>query len=173
MNTEIIVLIISNIVAPIVTGIVTFLQTKKKYYTEVNTTMIDNMKESLEFYKTLSDDNKDRLNEMIEKMEKKETFSVAFTTSYCSYCAMFYNVFNDYIKDHEVTMYFIILDEETTSEQENIKIIHRYFPEFYTTPGIFYAENGKEKDYLDTYHLGISKEVIDEWVIKNQLDKEK
>ena len=113
------------------------------------------------------------LNEMIEKMEKKETFSVAFTTSYCSYCAMFYNVFNDYIKDHEVTMYFIILDEETTSEQENIKIIHRYFPEFYTTPGIFYAENGKEKDYLDTYHLGISKEVIDEWVIKNQLDKEK
>ena len=67
MNTEIIVLVISNIVAPIVTGIVTFLQTKKKYYTEVNTTMIDNMKESLEFYKTLSDDNKDRLNEMIEK----------------------------------------------------------------------------------------------------------
>ena len=65
MNTEIIVLVISNIVAPIVTGIVTFLQTKKKYYTEVNTTMIDNMKESLEFYKTLSDDNK--LNEMIEK----------------------------------------------------------------------------------------------------------
>lgn len=113
------------------------------------------------------------LNEMIEKMEKKETFSVAFTTSYCSYCAMFYNVFNDYIKDHEVTMYFIILDEETTSEQENIEIIHRYFPEFYTTPGIFYAENGKEKDYLDTYHLGISKEVIDEWVVKNQLDKEK
>lgn len=113
------------------------------------------------------------LNEMIEKMEKKETFSVAFTTSYCSYCAMFYNVFNDYIKDHEVTMYFIILDEEKTSEQENIEIIHRYFPEFYTTPGIFYAENGKEKDYLDTYHLGISKEVIDEWVIKNQLDKEK
>ncbi len=113
------------------------------------------------------------LNEMIEKMEKKETFSVAFTTSYCSYCAMFYNVFNDYIKDHEVTMYFIILDEETTNEQENIEIIHRYFPEFYTTPGIFYAENGKEKDYLDTYHLGISKEVIDEWVIKNQLDKEK
>ena len=53
MNTEIIVLVISNIVAPIVTGIITFLQTKKKYYTEVNTTMIDNMK--------------DRLNEMIEK----------------------------------------------------------------------------------------------------------
>lgn len=67
MNTEIIVLIISNIVAPIVTGIITFLQTKKKYYTEVDATMIDNMKESLEFYKTLSDDNKNRLNEMIEK----------------------------------------------------------------------------------------------------------
>lgn len=67
MNTEIIVLIISNIVAPIVTGVVTFLQTKKKYYTEVDNTMIDNMKESLEFYKTLSDDNKTRLNEMIEK----------------------------------------------------------------------------------------------------------
>ena len=61
MNTEIIVLIISNIVAPIVTGIITFLQTKKKYYTEVDTTMIDNMKESLEY------DNKNRLNEMIEK----------------------------------------------------------------------------------------------------------
>ena len=40
---------------------------KKKYYSEVDSTVIDNMKESLDFYKQLSDDNRDRLKEVLNK----------------------------------------------------------------------------------------------------------
>lgn len=64
---EITVLIITNILAPIVTGFASWLMAKKKYYSEVDSTVIANMKESLEFYKQLSDDNRERLAEVLKK----------------------------------------------------------------------------------------------------------
>lgn len=69
---EIIILIITNILAPIITGFATWLMAKKKYYSEVDSTVIDNMKESLDFYKQLSDDNKERLSRILEKNEQLE-----------------------------------------------------------------------------------------------------
>ena len=39
--------------------------TKKKYNAEVDNNLITNMQESLEFYKTLADDNKRRLEEVL------------------------------------------------------------------------------------------------------------
>lgn len=40
---------------------------RKKYNSEVDKNLIENMKESLEFYKHLSDDNKKRLDEAINR----------------------------------------------------------------------------------------------------------
>ena len=72
LSTEIIVLLITNIIAPIITGSVTWMQAKKKYNVEVDSDLINNMKESLDFYKQLSDDNKERLKEVLEKNEYLE-----------------------------------------------------------------------------------------------------
>lgn len=69
---EIIVLIITNILAPIITGFATWLMAKRKYNSEVDNTIIGNMKESLEFYKQLSDDNKERLAEVLKKNDQLE-----------------------------------------------------------------------------------------------------
>lgn len=69
---EITVLIITNILAPIITGFASWLMAKKKYYSEVDSTVIANMKESLDFYKQLSDDNKERLAEVLEKNDRLE-----------------------------------------------------------------------------------------------------
>lgn len=69
---EITILIITNILAPIITGFASWLMAKKKYYSEVDSTVIANMKESLEFYKQLSDDNKERLKEVLDKNDKLE-----------------------------------------------------------------------------------------------------
>ena len=69
---EITVLIITNILAPIITGFASWLMAKKKYYSEVDSTVIANMKESLEFYKQLSDDNKERLKEVLDKNDQLE-----------------------------------------------------------------------------------------------------
>lgn len=72
LNTEIIILLITNIVAPIITGSVTWMQAKKKYNVEIDSNIINNMKESLNFYKQLSDDNKERLKEVLEKNDYLE-----------------------------------------------------------------------------------------------------
>ena len=69
---EITVLIITNILAPIITGFASWLMAKKKYYSEVDSTVIANMKESLEFYKQLSDDNRERLKEVLDKNDLLE-----------------------------------------------------------------------------------------------------
>jgi len=69
---EVTVLIITNILAPIITGFASWLMAKKKYYSEVDSTVIANMKESLEFYKQLSDDNRERLKEVLDKNDQLE-----------------------------------------------------------------------------------------------------
>lgn len=48
-------------------AIVTWLLAKKKYNAEVDNNVIENMKQSLEFYERLSDDNKARLTEVLEQ----------------------------------------------------------------------------------------------------------
>ena len=69
---EIIILIITNILAPVITGFATWLMAKRKYNSEVDNTVIENMKNSLEFYKQLSDDNRERLSRVREKNEQLE-----------------------------------------------------------------------------------------------------
>lgn len=111
------------------------------------------------------------LEEMESKIANKESFPVIFSTTYCLYCRDFHSVFDEYIKTHHVVMYEVILDKENRSEQENLAIIKKYFPEFTTTPGVFYVEKGKEKNYLDFSLSGMNETVIDEWVQKYKLDK--
>ena len=55
----------------------------------------------------------------------------------------------------------------------DLAIIKKYFPEFSTTPGVFYVEKGKEKNYLNLSSTGMNEEVIDNWVQTYKLDKKK
>ena len=43
---------------------------RKKYNSEVDNNLIKNMQESLDFYKKLSDDNKERLEEVLKRNEE-------------------------------------------------------------------------------------------------------
>lgn len=47
-STEITILLITNIVAPIITGTVTWIQAKKKYNAEVDSARIDNLKDIID-----------------------------------------------------------------------------------------------------------------------------
>lgn len=57
--------ILGGIVSTIAAGFSGWFFTKKKYNAEVDNNLISNMQESLEFYKTLADDNKRRLEEVL------------------------------------------------------------------------------------------------------------
>lgn len=58
------------LVCSTVTGFITWLLSKKKYNAEVNHDEIANMKESLEFYKSLSESNQRTLTEILNKSEE-------------------------------------------------------------------------------------------------------
>ena len=59
--------IIGGIITTFLSGFSTWFFTKKKYNAEVDNNLINNMQDSLEFYKTLDDDNKARLDEVLNE----------------------------------------------------------------------------------------------------------
>lgn len=106
---EIIILIITNILAPIITGIATWLMAKKKYNAEVDNTIISNMHQSLEFYKALSDDNRARLEDIQAKNAQLElevselkTKLMELSLSICLDLSCKYRIYNNSMKNkHE------------------------------------------------------------------------
>ena len=56
----------------IVSGWTSWVFAKRKYDSEVDASLIGNMQQSLEFYQKLSDDNRERLEEMIKRNEALE-----------------------------------------------------------------------------------------------------
>jgi hypothetical protein len=61
-----------GVISTIVSGWASWVFARKKYYSEVDHNLIENMENSLEFYKKLSDDNRARLEEMAERNKALE-----------------------------------------------------------------------------------------------------
>ena len=72
MDLGIIITAIIGIVVSFTSAWVSWFFTRKKYSAEVDENVIHNMNESLEFYKKLSDDNRNRLDLMIKSNEELE-----------------------------------------------------------------------------------------------------
>ena len=72
MDLGIIITAITGIVVSFASAWVSWFFTRKKYSAEVDENVIHNMNESLEFYKKLSDDNRNRLDLMIKNNEELE-----------------------------------------------------------------------------------------------------
>ena len=58
---------LTGLFTTIVSGFTSWFFTKKKYNAEVDNNLISNMQDSLEFYKALADDNKRRLDEVLNE----------------------------------------------------------------------------------------------------------
>ena len=61
-----------GLITTIVSGWTSWFFARKKYDSEVDHNLIENMENSLEFYKKLSDDNRTRLEEMAERNKALE-----------------------------------------------------------------------------------------------------
>ena len=64
-NIEVLATGLIGLFATIVSGWTSWIFARKKYNSEVDNQVISNMKESLDFYKQLSDDNKERLDQVL------------------------------------------------------------------------------------------------------------
>lgn len=71
MNSEIWIAL-GAVITAFGTNFATWFFTRKKYNSEVDNTVIENMKQSLEFYTKLSDDNKERLEEALKRNDQLE-----------------------------------------------------------------------------------------------------
>jgi hypothetical protein len=61
-----------GIITTVISGWTSWFFARRKYNSEVDNTLIDNMQQSLEFYKKLSDDNKNRLDEVLKRNAELE-----------------------------------------------------------------------------------------------------
>lgn len=111
------------------------------------------------------------LSEMGEKIENEDSFVIVLAQSTCGSCNQFNSMAKEYLTNHNVTIYEVILDFEETTVDENIEIINRYFTNFSNTPAIYYVENGKQKDKFELKSSTISEQEFDEWVVEHKLDK--
>ena len=115
MNLDIIITGCIGIISSIITGWTTWFFTRKKYNSEVDSNLIQNMKESLDFYRKLSDDNKERLEEVLKRNElleqevgelRKQMFSLMGSLCLDLSCQLRkrdYNLFNSKKEENENT----------------------------------------------------------------------
>ena len=61
-----------GLLTTVVSGLTSWIFARKKYNSEVDHNLIENMENSLEFYRKLSDDNRTRLEEMAERNKTLE-----------------------------------------------------------------------------------------------------
>lgn len=61
-----------GIITTVISGWTSWFFARRKYNSEVDNNLIENMQQSLEFYKKLSDDNKNRLDEVLKRNAEQE-----------------------------------------------------------------------------------------------------
>lgn len=62
------------------------------------------------------------MQDIFDKMENKETFVVMLSQTYCNACLSFFMETDSYTEEIGLTLWDIILDDEKTSEEENLQL---------------------------------------------------
>ena len=72
IDIDVIITGIIGIITSVISAWTSWFFARKKYNSEVDSNLIKNMQESLEFYKRLSDDNRERLEEVLKRNDELE-----------------------------------------------------------------------------------------------------
>ncbi len=87
-------------------------------------------------------------DETIEKIDNDDTFIVLLSSTYCNACLDFHMQSDAYTKEVGLTYYAIVLDDEPTSEQENLDKANELFGHFSATPSLYLIQDGEVRDRL-------------------------
>ena len=102
--------------------------------------------------------------------EESETI-LLFTLSKCKDCKKMKEVLTPYLENHSVEINEVILDKEGTSDEEvqnNRRKINTVFEDFNSVPSMYYLKDG---EIIDEIFEITEEEQLEEWVVKNKLDK--
>lgn len=80
---------------------------------------------------------------------------------------------DEYLLNHQVIVYDVILDEAPAeNRQAELQQIRKTFPDMNETPSLYLIKDGKLVNQLQNDKDGLSKKRFDEWVQEYQLDAE-
>ena len=102
--------------------------------------------------------------------EESETI-LLFTLSTCKDCKKMKEVLTPYLENHSVEINEVILDKEGTADEEvqnNRRKINTVFEDFNSVPSMYYLKDG---EIIDEIFEITEEEQLEEWVVKNKLDK--
>ena len=117
MDSSIIITPIVTVVCSTITGVTTWLLSRKKYNTEVEHNSIENMEGSLDFYERLSASNSKILTEVLDKYEeviKTNTALVLEIQSLRAQIGLLTEVINNELDTVDFTKYGIKMNEDGT-----------------------------------------------------------
>lgn len=119
--------------------------------------------------------NKINLKEMQRMIDDKESFAIVFTQTTCGACQTFHEMLDTYLLNHNITLYEVVLDEETDADiSTNLKTIRKTFKGFKNTPSLYYVKEGTMENQMSTENdAAITEERFDSWVQEYKLDEKK
>ena len=97
-----------------------------------------------------------KYNEVIKKVEKKESFVILFSQTTCSHCMDFKPKLKTVANKYKVTIYYIETDLLTEEEQTELK---KHF-NFSGTPTTVFVTEGEEKTAATRINGDVSEEKI-------------
>ena len=81
-------------------------------------------------------------DEVLEKLENKESFIVYVGYDDCQSCKEFKPILNQLIENYDITIYYLPTDDKQTEDQLN-EIQYNYFYRIYWTPTTYIVEDGE------------------------------
>ena len=81
-------------------------------------------------------------DEVLEKLENKESFIVYVGYDDCQSCKEFKPILNQLIENYDITIYYLPTDDKQTEDQLN-EIQYNYFHRMYWTPTTYIVEDGE------------------------------
>lgn len=111
------------------------------------------------------------LDQIDEKVKNQDSFIVYYAQSDCGYCHDFDEILSEYIPEHPVKIFKVLLDqEENATPTDNLARVRNYFPTFHVTPSVYYVEKGIFKSDLNPESVQITKDMLEAWVKNNHLE---
>ena len=112
------------------------------------------------------------LDDMIEKMDQKESFVIIVTQTYCNSCQSFFTETEEFLKESGVPLLELNLDHEKGAPDQVLDIVNEYLHEFVMTPSIYYIRDGEVIDQLLSSNERIQLANYKAFLLKNNIIKE-
>jgi len=109
--------------------------------------------------------------QLVEKMNQKEDFALVFTQTTCGHCQAFLSIMDVYMKDHNVLLYDMVLDEEPDVDAA-LAQLKTVFPDFTATPDVYCVEKGEIKSRFWEEYDSLDESTFHDWVKKYGLMKQ-